>query len=128
MKADIYHLVPNAMIHRLYMAMAYGSDSASFDALDQMIQEGLYKKVATITYPTRVGLEQVWEDTNHIDESWHLRPNVQLFGDRHRSSMVGDIFVCQDLTESPTVAKVGSFGFVRLVDPYWLQLLEGIPS
>lgn len=63
-----------------------------------------YIKVARVNCT----LSQLFTATNHIDTDWRNNPEVvELFGDRHRSTSVGDVAVDETTGQAYMCASVG---------------------
>lgn len=70
------------------------------------LKKGAYKKVAEVD---SIDLEEAFHLTNSIESHWSENDGVTQFGDRNRSTSVGDIAVLED-----KVYMVAGIGFKEL--------------
>lgn len=92
---------------------------ASEDIVLKALRENLYELVAMVETDD---INVVWERTNSIDCYWGKNSGVVEVGEKHRSSMVGDIFI----DSSGRAFVVASIGFHELPETDEITLMRNM--
>jgi hypothetical protein len=96
---DVYHIKSSNLYQLDRDLMLSVTMSPTEQRVSEVDNHKLYEKVAIINVPKNIdihdALEQAFADSQHLERSWHLNPNVDS-ATTSRSSSVGDVFVCED--------------------------------
>lgn len=96
---DIYH-TDKPKLYKLDRDLAFSLDVSPTEArVLEADKANIYEKVAILNVPKNIdiedALERAFNDSQNLQDSWHLNPNVDT-ANTARSSSVGDVFVCDD--------------------------------
>lgn len=111
---DVYHIKSSNLYQLDRDLMLSVTMSPNEQRVSEVDNHNLYEKVAIINVPKNIdihdALEQAFADSQYLENSWHLNPNVDA-ATTTRSSSVGDVFVCED-----KAYVVAGSGFKQLME------------